>query len=136
MLRRRALERDLQRLVALVARAERSSGAKRVCTYGIGADGVISLEVPGGYDDEVRALREKHGDAFVVRTSEWVVLVDWGDGGFYDARRAADAALIERGVDLSLVEPDDLRIDVGSYRGKDQPAAPYFRVLVLERVLS
>lgn len=134
--RRSALEQDVRGLVAFVTERERSSGTNRVCSYGIGADGVILLQIPAGYDDRVAAIRDRHGDTFSIRMNEWAVLVDWADGGFEDARRAADLALAERGFDPDAVDPDDIRVEVGGYRGKGQTPAPYCRVLIREQVLS
>jgi hypothetical protein len=128
----RAIESDLRALVEIISRREQESHANRYCAYGLSPDRTYFVELPSGYEELAAELQAKHGDRVRFRTTDWVLLVDWRDGSFAEAREAVRDALTERGFDPDGVAPDDIRIDAGSRR-KGQPPAPYFRAWVQDR---
>ena len=67
--------------------------------------------------------------------SGWTVVVAWRDGSPADARCALQAALRDCGIDPDAVSNEDIRINLGSYRG-DAPQFGYFRVSVRKSVFS
>ena len=128
----RAIESELRALVESISRREQASHANRYCAFGLSPDRTYFVEIPTGYEEVAAELQAKHGDRVRFRTADWVLLVDWRDGSFVEAREAVRDALTERGFDPDAVAPDDVRIDAGSRR-VGQPPAPYFSAWVRDR---
>jgi hypothetical protein len=133
---RGTLEAELRQLVTRVTKAERATGTNRECTYGVvGAERVLTLRLPPGYDAEIQLLRERYRELFVVEYTDWVMLVA-ADGTQAEAHEALHLALRARGLNPLRVDPGDVRILMGGYRGSARTSSPYFQVLVRQRVLN
>ena len=110
--------------IVTIANASRKLPSKARRAYRT-ADGALAATTAIGHH------RAVSGDGI----PGWVLLVDWRDGAFSDAKEAVRDALTARGVDPDAVPPQNIRIDSGSRRA-GEPSAPYFRAWVAEIVLT